>query len=159
LQVLAALWRKRDHRPHLRRQVAHRTSARRHLCSWDENVGEGTNNRSDLAHDLNCGRNTGDLDRQALLRCPSVFLRRTQQCARHADTAGLVWLNHSFRFFGLTYFGACFYRRQTGFYSANRYQLSSKLLASRQVRGLRQRAGRGELGGRGAASKEGWGRS
>lgn len=83
-------------------------------------------------------------------RRPSGFLQRTQQCARHADT-GLVWLNHSFRFFGLTDFGACFYRRQTGFYSANRYQLASKLLASRQVRGLRQTCRPGEPGGRGAA--------
>src|SRR5437667_737412 len=65
--------------------------------------------------------------------------------------AGLVWLNHSFKFFGLTRFGTCFYRRQTDFYSANRYQLSSKLLVSRQVRGLRQTYRRGEPGSRGAA--------
>lgn len=122
---------------------------RRTFFELAENVGEGTNNRNDLAHDLNRGRNAGDLDGQPLLRCPSVFRRRTQQCARHADTA--VWLNHCFRFFGLTYFGTCFYRRQTGFYSANRYQLSSKLLASRQVRGLRQTCRPGEPGGRGAA--------
>ena len=76
LQALATLLAKRDHPPQLRRHVAHRPSAPDTPCSWDENVCEETNNRNDLAHDLNRGRNTGDLHGPTpLLWCASVFLR------------------------------------------------------------------------------------
>src|SRR6516165_2458193 len=48
---------------------------RRTFFEPGENVCEETNNRSDLAHHLNRGRNTGDLDGQA--RRPSVLLQRS----------------------------------------------------------------------------------